>query len=158
MKIAVASDHAGFPLKEFVVKLLKNLGEDPVDLGPSTPERVDYPDFAVRVAERVSRYEVDRGILICGSGLGMSIVANRFPGVRATLVDDLYLAKMSREHNDSNVLVLGGRLIGEGLAEEIVRVWLTTKFAGGRHAERLRKITTIEREVRKIDWEQEKHE
>lgn len=149
MRIAIASDHAGFELKQAVVQFLKTLGEEPIDLGPFHPDPVDYPDFAAQVAEKVSRGEVDRGILVCGSGLGMCIAANRFPGVRATLVTGLYLARVSREHTDSNLLVLGGRITARGLAEEIVRVWLKTEFAGGRHSCRLEKIVRIEEGIKK---------
>ena len=149
MKIALASDHGGFELKEFIVRLLQDLGEEPEDLGCHSVEPVDYPDLAARVARKVSAGEIPRGILICGTGIGMSIAANRFPGVRATLVNDLYLARMSREHTDSNILVLGGRVTAKGLAEEIVRVWLKTEFAGNRHSRRLEKITCLEAEIKK---------
>jgi ribose 5-phosphate isomerase B len=149
MKIAVASDHAGYELKAAVVEFLQAEGEEPIDLGPFNSDSVDYPDFAASVAGKVSRREVEGGILVCGSGLGMSIVANRFPGVRATLVNDLYNAKMSREHTDSNLLVLGARITARGLAEEIIRVWLKTEFAGGRHSSRLEKIVQIEEEIKK---------
>ena len=147
MKIAIAADHGGFELKEFIVRLLKTLGHEPEDLGCHSIEPVDYPDFAVQVARRVSQGAAERGILVCGTGLGMSITANRFRGIRATLVNDLYLARMSREHTDSNVLVLGGRVTAKGLAEEIVRVWLKTEFAGNRHSRRLEKIAAIKEDI-----------
>jgi ribose 5-phosphate isomerase B len=105
---------------------------------------VDYPDLAVKVAEKVARGEVERGLLICGTGIGMSIVANRFAGVRAALCHDLYTARVSREHNNANILALGGRLIGKGLAREILKVWLETEFQGGRHERRLDKIAALE--------------
>ncbi|MCX5865989.1 MAG: ribose 5-phosphate isomerase B [Proteobacteria bacterium] len=147
MKIAISSDHGGFELKEFVVRLLNDLGHEPLDLGCHSIEPVDYPDYASQVARRVLQGEAERGILICGTGLGMSIAANRFHGIRATLVNDLYLARMSREHTDSNILVLGGRVTAKGLAEEIVRVWLKTEFAGNRHSRRLEKIAAIEEDI-----------
>ena len=149
MKIAVASDHGGFELKEVGVRLLKDLGHEPLDLGCHSIEPVDYPDYAVQVARKVTQGEAERGILVCGTGLGMSITANRFRGIRATLVNDLYLARMSREHTDSNVLVLGGRVTAKGLAEEIVRVWLQTKFVGNRHSRRLEKIACIDEDIPK---------
>jgi ribose 5-phosphate isomerase B len=110
---------------------------------------VDYPDYGVLVAEKVSRGELERGILICGTGIGMSIVANKFPGVRAALANDLYSARCSREHNDANVLVIGGRIIGRGMALEIVKVWLNTSFAGGRHQRRIDKIKALEKQKMK---------
>lgn len=118
-----------------------------MDFGSFDEASVDYPDFGIQVAEKISRGELDRGILICGTGIGMSIVANRFPGVRAALTNELYSARCSREHNDANVLVLGGRIVGAGLAAEIVRVWLETPFAGGRHQKRLDKIAAVEKRV-----------
>jgi len=147
MKISIAADHGGFELKEFVVRQLKSLGHEVDDLGCHSIEPVDYPDFAVQVARRVTSGKAERGILICGTGLGMSIAANRFRGIRATLVNDLYLARMSREHTDSNVLVLGGRVTAKGLAEEIIRVWLKTEFAGNRHSRRLEKIAAIKEDI-----------
>jgi ribose 5-phosphate isomerase B len=144
MKIAIGSDHAGFGLKEDVLELLKGLNYDIVDCGTYNTESVDYPDFGEKVSRMVSAGEVDRGILICGTGLGMSMVANKFPNVRAALCNDLFSAKMSRLHNDANVLVLGGRIIGKDLAAEIVRTWLITAFEGDRHMRRLNKIKKIE--------------
>jgi ribose 5-phosphate isomerase B len=143
-KIAIGSDHAGFGLKEEVLGLLKGRNIDIVDCGTNSVESVDYPDFGSRVSELVSSGEVDRGILVCGTGLGMSMVANKYPKVRAALCNDLFSAKMSRLHNDANVLVLGGRVIGKDLAAEIVKVWLTTPFEGDRHLKRLQKIKNIE--------------
>jgi len=147
-KIAIGSDHAGFGLKEDVLRLLKSLNVDIVDCGTNTTESVDYPDFGARVSELVSSGEVNRGILICGTGLGMSMVANKYPSVRASLCNDLFSAKMSRMHNDANILVLGGRVIGKDLAAEIVKVWLTTPFEGERHLKRLQKIKKIEEKLR----------
>jgi ribose 5-phosphate isomerase B len=146
-KIAIGSDHAGFGLKEDVLGLLKGLDAEIIDCGTNSPESVDYPDFGARVSELVSSGEVERGILICGTGLGMSMVANKYPHVRAALCNDLFSAKMSRMHNDANILVLGGRVIGKDLAAEILKVWLNTPFEGGRHLKRLQKINVIEEEL-----------
>jgi ribose 5-phosphate isomerase B len=144
MKIAIGSDHAGFGLKEEVLTLLKGSRHEIVDCGTNTTASVDYPDFGEKVSRMVSAGEADRGILICGTGIGMSMVANKFPNVRAALCNDLFSAKMSRLHNDANVLVLGGRIIGRDLAAEIVRTWLDTAFEGERHMRRLQKIKNIE--------------
>jgi ribose 5-phosphate isomerase B len=144
MKIAIGSDHAGFGLKEDVLALLKGTGTEVIDCGTNTTASVDYPDFGEKVSRMVSAGEVDRGILICGTGIGMSMVANKFPNVRAALCNDLFSAKMSRLHNDANILVLGGRIIGKDLAAEIVRTWLDTAFEGDRHMRRLQKIKKIE--------------
>ncbi len=145
MRVGLASDHGGFGLKEDLKAFLKSTGIDPVDLGSFDETSVDYPDFGIQVAEKVSRGELERGILICGTGIGMSVVANKFPGVRAALANELYSARCSREHNDANILVLGGRVVGSGLAREIVKVWLETPFSGGRHRRRLEKITALEK-------------
>ncbi len=150
MQIGLACDHAGFELKEELKAFLKTQGYDPLDMGTFNEDSVDYPDFGMQVAEKVSRGALKRGILICGTGIGMSIVANKFRGVRASLVHDLYSARLSREHTDANVLVLGGRMIGKDLAKEIVRTWLETPFAGGRHQRRLEKIEALERRNFKI--------
>jgi len=144
MKIAIGSDHAGFGLKEEVLALLKRLSFDVIDCGTNDTSSVDYPDFGEKVSRLVSAGEVDRGILICGTGIGMSMVANKFPNVRASLCNDLFSAKMSRLHNDANVLVLGGRIIGKDLAAEIVTTWMSTPFEGDRHLKRLHKIKKIE--------------
>ena len=145
MQIGLACDHGGFELKEELKALLRSIHIDPIDMGTFNEGSVDYPDFGILVAEKVSKGELERGILICGTGIGMSIVANKFPGVRAALANDLYSSRCSREHNDANILVLGGRIIGKDLAKEIVRVWLETPFAGGRHKKRLEKIETLEK-------------
>lgn len=147
MKIVLGSDHAGFELKEDLRAYLVEQKVGVIDLGVYNEEPVDYPDIGASVAEKVSRGEVGRGILICGSGIGMSIVANRFPGVRAALCHDLYTARISREHNDANLLILGGRLIGKGLAREILKVWLETGFQGERHQRRLEKIRALEEKI-----------
>ena len=136
--IAIACDHAGYHLKTEVVKLLSELGFQVNDLGSSSAnESVHYPVFAKKVVDAVLKMPQGRGILICGTGLGMSIFANRFPGIRAALCSEVSTAVMSRRHNDANLLVLGGRMIGPQLAREIVHAWLTTPFDGGRHQERL---------------------
>lgn len=144
MRIAIGSDHAGLELKTEVISLLRELGHQCLDHGTDTPASVDYPDFGEKVSYDVSKGKVDRGILICGTGIGMSIVANKFPFVRAALCNDLFSAKMSRLHNDANILIMGGRIIGKDLAKEIVRTWLETTFEGGRHQGRLQKISLIE--------------
>jgi len=149
MQIGLACDHGGFELKEELKAFLKSTGVEPIDMGSFNEESVDYPDFGVRVAEKVSRGELERGILICGTGIGMSIVANKFPGVRAALANDLYSARCSREHNDANILVIGGRIIGRGMALEILKVWLSTPFAGGRHQRRIDKIKALEKQKMK---------
>jgi ribose 5-phosphate isomerase B len=144
VKIAIGCDHAGFGMKEEIAGLLKGLGLDFVDCGTNSTDSVDYPDFGEKVSEMVSSGKIEMGILICGTGLGMSMVANKFPNVRAALCNDLFTAKMSRMHNDANILVLGGRIIGKDLAAEIVKVWLNTPFEGDRHMRRLHKIKKIE--------------
>ena len=133
MQIGLACDHGGFELKEELKAFLKSLGVEPLDMGTSGEESVDYPDFGARAAEKVSRGEMEKAILICGTGIGMSMVANKFPRIRAALANDLYSSRCSREHNDANILIIGGRIVGKELAKEIVRVWLETPFAGGRH-------------------------
>ena len=143
-KIALASDHGGFDLKESVIAHLLNTGWEVDDLGPHSGDSVDYPDYWIKLAEAVAEKKVDRGIVICGTGIGMSIVVNRYPGIRGTLCSDVFTAKLCREHNDSNILIMGGRVIGKGLAAEIVNTWLNTPFEGGRHQRRLDKINQID--------------
>jgi len=144
MKLAIGCDHGGFELKEEILKYIKTLKNIEVaDFGVANKDSVDYPDYGAKVSEAVSKGTTDRGILICGTGIGMSIVANRFPKVRAALCHDHFTAQMSREHNDANILVMGERVIGKGVALEIVRTWLETEFAGGRHQLRLNKIDQI---------------
>lgn len=145
MKIAVASDHAGFKLKKDVTAHLAKLGIESKDFGVHTEERADYVDFAEKAAGGLVSGEYDRLILICGTGLGMAIVANKFKGVRATPCCDEYSAGMSRRHNDSNCLTLGGRLLSSDEALRIVGVWLETEFEGGRHKDRNAKIEQIEK-------------
>ncbi|MFY9270281.1 MAG: ribose 5-phosphate isomerase B [Candidatus Manganitrophaceae bacterium] len=144
MKIVVASDHAGVGLKEGILRFLLDKKVEAVDRGTNGGDSVDYPDFAIEVAESVSRGEIDRGILICGTGIGMSIAANKFPGVRAALCHDSLTAEASRKHNDSNILVLGARVLDEKTALTILQIWLTTEFEAGRHQRRLDKIRIIE--------------
>jgi ribose 5-phosphate isomerase B len=140
VKIALGSDHAGFALKETIKSLLVREGYDVTDAGAFSEASVDYSDYGFPVARMVAGGEAERGILVCGTGIGMSVVANRVPGVRAALVTDVYVAEQSRRHLDANMLVLGGRVTGPGLAEAIVRVWLATPFEGGRHQGRINKI------------------
>ncbi|HEY3315905.1 MAG TPA: ribose 5-phosphate isomerase B [Bacillota bacterium] len=148
MRLAIGCDHAGVALKHEIVGCLQEQGIAVTDFGTEGADSVDYPDYARKVAEAVSGGEADRGILICGTGIGMSIAANKVPGVRAALCHDVFSARMTREHNDANVLTMGARVIGPGLALEIVRTWLAGEYAGGgRHARRLDKIAAIER-----DW------
>lgn len=140
MRWVIASDHAGFALKERVKEWLKARGIDAHDLGVHSAERADYPDYGHRVGKAIAAGEYDRGILVCGSGIGISIAANRHTGVRAALCSDVFSARVARQHNDANVLALGQRVIGEGLAEAILDAFLSAEFEGGRHAERLRKL------------------
>jgi ribose 5-phosphate isomerase B len=138
--IPIGADHAGFQLKQRVVEELRALGYEPLDLGTHGPESADYPDFAHQVAARVERQEARRGVLLCGTGLGMSYAANRHPGVRAAVAWSPEVARLAREHNDANVLVLPARFLSEDEAVEILRAWLDTEFAGGRHGRRVAKI------------------
>ena len=144
MKIAIGSDHAGFVLKEQLKTFLGKMDIETVDAGTGSEDSVDYPDYGSEVARAVSAGRVARGILICGSGIGMSIVANKFPGVRAALCRDAETAVLSRQHNDSNILVLAGRQTGSDEAEAILQAWLDTAFEGGRHQRRLDKIKALE--------------
>lgn len=149
MTIAIGCDHAGVDLKKDILSLLHDLRIECIDYGTNSAESVDYPDFGEKVSEAVSSGKIERGILICGTGIGMSIVANKFPGVRASLCNELFTAKMSRLHNDANILVIGGRVVGKDLAKEIVRTWVSTPFEGERHCKRLDKITHIEDRLKK---------
>jgi len=148
MKVAIASDHRGYHLKEKVIALLKSKGHEVIDDGPSSDEAVDYPDFAALVARKVSAGEVERGILICGTGLGMAIAANKFPGVRAANCADEVTAELSRRHNDLNVLCLSGDLLSSRITERLVEIWMDTEFEGGRHKRRVAKIGELEQENR----------
>ena len=146
MTIAIGSDHAGFPLKQVVKSWLEEHGYEVDDLGTHDTKSVDYPDYAAAVAHAVAEGKADRGILICGTGIGMSISANKVPGIRAALCTDAYTARMSRRHNDANVLCMGARVIGPGVAESIVEAWLSEEFEGGRHARRVGKINALDEE------------
>ncbi|MBI4816309.1 MAG: ribose 5-phosphate isomerase B [Deltaproteobacteria bacterium] len=140
MKIALASDHAGLGLRTELVRYVETMGHEVEDLGAHTSERSDYSDWAHLVAKRIQRGEVDRGILVCGSGIGMSIAANRHTGVRAVIAMIEHQARMARQHNDANVLCLGERFVGVDVAKQITTVFLSTEFEGGRHADRVAKI------------------
>ena len=146
MKVAIASDHGGMNIRKEIISLMKEMNIEYVDLGCECNSSVDYPDYAIPVAEKVANGEVDRGILICGTGIGMSIAANKVKGIRCALVHDTFSAKATREHNDTNILSMGERVIGPGLARDIARIWLTTPFEGGRHANRVKKISIYEAE------------
>jgi ribose 5-phosphate isomerase B len=145
--IAIGSDHGGVELKDFLVGYLRSRGAEVRDFGTQGPDSVDYPDYGREVSQRVSTGAAERGVLICTSGIGMSIVANKFPGVRAALVLDLDAARTSREHNDANILVLSGAKTEKSLAQEIVATWLATPFAGGRHQRRVDKIAQMEQDL-----------
>jgi ribose 5-phosphate isomerase B len=147
MRIAIGTDHRGFSLRAKLVDLLHQLGHEVVDIGTFTPDAIDYPDIAAQVADKVSRGEVERGILVCGTGLGMCIAANKFPGVRATPCHDDITAELSRRHNDSNVLCLSADLLGERLIDRMIEIWLAAPFDGGRHQRRVQKITDLEHRV-----------
>ena len=147
MKIAVGSDHRGFQVKARILAQIAELGHESLDYGPPSSESVDYPDVGAKVALALSHGEIERGILICGTGIGMCIVANKFPGVRAASCHDDLTAEMSRRHNDANVLCLSADLLGERLVNRMVQLWLTTEFEGGRHARRLEKITQYEQQL-----------
>ncbi|MGE3620094.1 MAG: ribose 5-phosphate isomerase B [Acidimicrobiia bacterium] len=144
MKIAIGADHAGFDLKGHLVAELERLGHDVLDLGTHSHEAVDYPPICAEVGRAVVDGRVERGIVLGGSGQGEQIAANKVHGVRAALCNDLYTARLSRQHNDANVLAMGGRIVAPGLAGEILELWLSTDFEGGRHARRVHQITDIE--------------
>ena len=143
--VALGADHAGWELKEALKAWLMDAGCQVLDFGTHGPDSVDYPDYALQVAEAVTVGKVERGVLVCGTGIGMTIAANKIPGIRAALCGDVFTARMSREHNDANVLTLAGRLTGRETGLEILRAWLDTPFAGGRHARRVDKIGEMER-------------
>jgi ribose 5-phosphate isomerase B len=144
MRIAVGSDHRGFHVRRRIISFLRERKHEVIDVGTETEESVDYPDIAVKVAQQVAAGETERGILICGTGLGMSIAANKIPGVRAATVHDDVTAELSRSHNDTNILCLSADLLGERLIHHIVDIWLKTEFEGGRHSRRVNKIREIE--------------
>lgn len=149
MKIAMGSDHGGFQLKQAVMKHLKEKGIEIKDFGTLSEESCDYPDYALKVAEEVASKNYDFGILICGTGIGISISANKVPGVRAALCHDTFSAHATRQHNNANILAMGQRVIGEGLACDIVDTFLSSEFEGGRHERRINKITEIEKKYSK---------
>jgi ribose 5-phosphate isomerase B len=144
MKIAMGSDHGGFELKEIIKKHLIEKGHDVLDMGTNNLESVDYSDFGIKTAEMVANGEAERGIVICGTGIGIGISANKVKGIRCALCHDVYSAEMTRAHNDSNMLSMGGRVIGRDLAIRVVEAWLTTAFEGGRHLRRIQKISDYE--------------
>ena len=144
MKFYIATDHAGIRYKEFVKELLESKGVEVEDLGPYTPNRVDYPDYAQKCAEAVHKNSGSFGILICGTGIGMSIAANKVYGIRAALCHDAYTASMARAHNEAQILCFGERVVGLGTVESIIEAFLSTKPEGGRHKQRVEKIMTIE--------------
>lgn len=146
MKVIITADHAGNSIRDEVKALLEDRNISYVDAGAEGTSSVDYPDYSLAAAKRITAGEFDRGIFICGTGIGMSIAANKVKGIRCALISDVYSAKMTRLHNDSNVIALGERVIGAGLAREIVETWLDTSFEGGRHNRRVEKITTYEQD------------
>ena len=148
MVVALGADHAGWELKESLKAWLIDQGHQVLDFGTHSPDSVDYPDYAAQVGESVAVGKVDRGVLVCGTGIGMAITANKVPGVRAAVCGDTFTARMSREHNDVNVLCLGARLTGRDLGREILEIWLDSTFAGDRHARRVGKITAMEQRLR----------
>ncbi len=147
MKIAIASDHGGYNLKEKIKEFLQDQDYSYQDLGAFSTHPVDYPDFAFQVAQGVSGGDYQAGIIICGTGIGVSIAANKVPGIRAALCSDCFSARAAREHNDANILTLGERVTGPGLAQEIVKAFLSARFQGGRHQGRIDKITIKEKEI-----------
>ncbi len=144
MKLILGCDHGGFELKQSITQFLDEEGIAYADVGTHTPERCDYPVIAKKVAEAVASGEYDRGILLCGTGIGIGIAANKVHGIRAALCNDMFSAEYCRRHNDANILTMGGRIIGPGLAREIVRLFLTTGFDGGRHEVRLNMVTEMD--------------
>ena len=149
MKIAIGCDHGGFRYKKTLVDFLKKNGHEIVDFGTNSEDSCDYPDFALPAAESVAKGDCDRGILICGTGIGISIAANKVPGIRCAHCHDVFSAKATRLHNDANMIAFGERVIGQGLMLEIVSAFLTTDFEGGRHVGRIAKITAIEEKYSK---------
>lgn len=146
MKIAIAADHGGFELKDSMVEYIKSLGNEVMDLGTNSADSVDYPDYAKKVCEEIQKGNSDLGILICGTGIGMSLAANKFEGIRAACVSDVYSAKMSRNHNNANVLCIGARVIGDEVAKLIIKTFLENEFEAGRHQRRVDKIMAFEKE------------
>lgn len=147
MKIGLGSDHGGFELKEHIKEYLEKEGIEYIDYGTYSADSVDYPDYGKKLSQAVVSGEVDRGIAICGTGIGISIACNKVKGIRCALCSDTYSARMSVEHNNANILALGGRVLGKDLALEIVSTWLKAKFQGGRHERRINKISSIEEDL-----------
>ena len=148
MRIALAADHAGYLLKDELAAWLREAGHEVTDLGTNGPESVDYPEYGARLANAIANGQAERGIVVCGSGIGISIAVNRNPACRCARVSDPLSAQLAREHNDANVLALGARIIAEAMADEILTLWLQTAFAGGRHQRRIEQIAEIERSER----------
>ena len=144
MRVGIGSDHGGFELKEYIVEYLRENGIEYRDYGTNSPDSVDYPDYGKKVADGIISGKIDRGIVVCGTGIGISIACNKVKGIRAALCSDTYSARMSVEHNDANILALGGRVLGRDLAIEIVSTWLNAEFKGGRHGRRIEKISGME--------------
>ncbi|MFQ6861395.1 MAG: ribose 5-phosphate isomerase B [Beduini sp.] len=146
MKIAIACDHGGYRLKEVLKASMIAQGYEVIDFGTNSEDSVDYPDYAYKAAKAVADKECERGVVVCGTGIGVSIVANKVDGIRCALVHDLFSAKATRQHNDTNMIAMGGRVIGEGLALEILNTWLHTDYEGGRHDQRIEKMMAIEKQ------------
>lgn len=146
MKIAIACDHGGYRLKEVLKASMIAQGYEVIDFGTNSEDSVDYPDYAYKAAKAVANKECERGVVVCGTGIGVSIVANKVDGIRCALVHDLFSAKATRQHNDTNMIAMGGRVIGEGLALEILNTWLHTDYEGGRHDQRIEKMMAIEKQ------------
>ena len=146
MKIAVACDHGGLQLKNALIKNMESQGYEVVDFGTYTKDSCDYPDYASKAAKAVAKGECDKGVVVCGTGIGVSIVANKVKGIRCALVHDVFSAKATRQHNDTNMIAMGQRVIGEGLAIEILNAWLHTDYEGGRHDLRIQKMMALEEE------------
>lgn len=146
MKIAIACDHGGYRLKEVLKASMIAQGYEVIDFGTNSEDSVDYPDYAYKAAKAVADKECERGVVVCGTGIGVSIVANKVEGIRCALVHDLFSAKATRQHNDTNMIAMGGRVIGEGLALEILNTWLHTDYEGGRHDQRIEKMMAIEKQ------------
>lgn len=146
MKIAIACDHGGYRLKEVLKASMIAQGYEVIDFGTNSEDSVDYPDYAYKAAKAVADKECERGVVVCGTGIGVSIVANKVDGIRCALVHDLFSAKATRQHNNTNMIAMGGRVIGEGLALEILNTWLHTDYEGGRHDQRIEKMMAIEKQ------------
>ena len=147
MKVTIGSDHGGFNLKEEIKSLLEEMKIEYNDVGTYQAEAIDYPEVSGKVAKSLLQGEADKGIIVCGTGIGVSIAANKFKGIRAALCNDVFSAQMAAEHNNANIITLGERVVGAGLAKMIVKTWLTTEFAGGRHERRVNQITALEKNL-----------